>query len=114
MIDRSTVLGKLIWRMCEAYGAGKITPEKAWVHHRELCQLTPAYSQRFGEWREVGIITEKKPDGQGGFLYRLVTNPSSVDWDQMRLVFRCDDPIKPTHRKDPKKVMAEGLQGRLL
>ena len=78
---------QLLSKMAEYYYLGQ------GVSHRILCQITPAYSQRFGDWRKHGIMVRKKSDGHGGFLYSLETDPRLIDWDNFRVKFRMEVPI---------------------
>lgn len=70
---------RLLSFMMETYGR---YPGKS---HRELCLITPAYSQRFGEWKKVGIEVSKESDGVGGFRYKLLTDPGLIDTIEIRL-----------------------------
>lgn len=71
----------LLSRLCEAYYRHK------GLRTMELSALTPAYSQRFGEWREFGIVVEKQPDAEheNQFIYCLRTDPATIDILALRL-----------------------------
>jgi len=66
-------------------------------------------------WRERGIEIENRTvDNRSE--YRLLTNPEAIDWQEFRLKVILDRSgfSKSTRRRDPKKAIAERLQGRLL
>ena len=54
------------------------------VSYKTLMLITPAYSQRFGEWRKVGIkITCESV--YGGSYYHLKTHPEAIDAEHIEL-----------------------------
>jgi len=87
---------QLLFKMAEAYwrGGGMTT--------EELCRLTPAYSQRFGDWRKNGIMITKEKNDAGGYTYFLRTDPEMIDWDNYTLIMRPDIPIKAAGMKVKK------------
>lgn len=69
----------LIQRMSEGYYSGK------GVDTMTLCKITPAYSQRFGEWQTKckAIKIDKMKRSDGTYTYHLRTDPMAIDWDRM-------------------------------
>ena len=91
---RSGIENKLLTVMAEAYFAGDLG-----VKTEDLCLITPAYSQRFGEWREKDIIIKKKKNDGGTFTYFLKTDPEMIDWDEFKLIYRAEIPIRHPGRR---------------
>ena len=88
----------LISRMAETY----YPPHKG-MNTRTLCKITPAYSQRFGEWKQEGIIVEKMKNDDGHtYTYHLRTDPTTFDWDTLRAVIPRER-IRRTKGKVEKK-----------
>ena len=94
---RSGIESNLLSVMAKAYFAGGLG-----VKTEDLCLITPAYSQRFGEWRKKDIIIKKKKNEGGTFTYFLKTDPEMIDWDKFKLIYRAEVPIRRPGRQIKK------------
>jgi hypothetical protein len=95
---------RLLSRMMETYGRGD------GASHKELAIITVAYSQRFGEWRKIGIETSKEPDGGSGFRYKLLTDPRTIDTINIRLKVDLDMPATPKSKAAPQSGAQMGME----
>jgi hypothetical protein len=94
---------RLLSRMMETFG------RSAPVSHRELCLITPAYSQRFGDWKKAAVEIEKQSDGNGGFRYKLLTDPRTIDTMNIRLKL-ADIPATPKSKAAPQSAAQIGMK----
>ena len=91
---RIGIESKLLAVMAEAYLAGGLG-----VKTEDLCLITPAYSQRFGEWRKKDILITKRKNEGRTFTYYLKTDPEMIDWDEFKLIYRVEVPIRRPGRR---------------
>lgn len=95
---------RLLSKMAEGYHAGN------GVDTMTLCQITPAYSQRFGEWRQKGIQVDKHKNDDGTYTYYLRTDPRMIDWREFKLIYNPDLPAKPRGIKQNPVANQVGME----
>jgi len=98
---------KLAWYEARLSG----DPDKAYVSYYQLCLISPAYSQRFGEWNEVfkDLIISKQ-DGPGK-AYALAYDPAAID--VRRLIVKVPDMPIPTRKVSVSRKPTGAAQEKL-
>ncbi len=103
---------QLLTKMAEGYHSGK------GVDTMTLCQITPAYSQRFGEWKLKDIRIDKiKNDDGHTYTYHLCTDPDSFDWDSLldsKVRLRAAIPLRRKGRTGRKVEIVKTQEGLAL